>query len=43
MADISLTMGRILIKLGDNVGTLIRLCVLKFENSVAKGNTTHKG
>ena len=42
-AYISLTMGRILIKLGENVGTLIRLIVLKFEHSAAKGKTTHKG
>ena len=42
-AYISLTMGRILIKLGENVGTLVRLIVLKFEHSATKGNTTHKG
>ena len=40
-AYISLTMSRILIKLGENVGTSVRLIVLKFENSAAKGNTTH--
>ena len=32
-AYISLTMSRILIKLGENVGTLVRLIVLKFEHS----------
>ena len=42
-AYISLTMSWILIKLDGNVGTLIRLIVLKFEHSAAKGNTTHKG
>ena len=42
-AYISVTMGWILIKLGGNVGTLVRLIVLKFEHSAAKGNTTHKG
>ena len=44
-AYISVTMGWILIKLGENVGTYIqvRLIVLKFEHSAAKGNTTHKG
>ena len=41
-ADISVTMGWILIKLGGNVGTQVRLIVLKFEHSAAKGNTTHK-
>ena len=39
---ISLTMSRILIKRGENVGTLVRLIVLKFEHSAAKGNTIHK-
>ena len=42
-AYISLTMGRIFIKLGENVGTSVRLIVLKFEHSAAKGKTTHKG
>ena len=42
-ASISVTMGWILIKLGGNVGNLVRLIVLKFEHSAAKGNTTHKG
>ena len=36
-------MSRILIKLGENVGTLVRLIVLKFEHSATKGSTTHKG
>ena len=30
-------MGRILIKLGENVGTLVRLIVLKFEHSAVRG------
>ena len=42
-AYVSLTMGRILIKLGENVGTAVQLIVLKFEHSAAKENTTHKG
>ena len=42
-AYISLTMGRILIKHGENVGTSAQLIVLKFEHSAAKGNNTHKG
>ena len=42
-AYISLTIDQILIKLGENVETSIRLIVLKFENFAAKGNTTHKG
>ena len=42
-AYISVTMSWILMKLGENVGTLVRLIVLKFERSAAKGNTTHKG
>ena len=42
-AYISVTMGWILIKLGENVGTSVQLIVLKFEHSAAKGNTTHKG
>ena len=42
-AYISVTIGAILIKLGGNVGTLVRLIVLKFEHSAAKGKTTHKG
>ena len=33
----------ILIKLGENVGTLVQLIVLKFEHSAAKGKNTHKG
>ena len=32
-AYISLTMGRILIKIGENVGTLLRLIVLKFHKN----------
>ena len=31
-------MGRILINLGENVGTQVRWIVVKFEISVAKGN-----
>ena len=42
-AYISVTMGWILIKLGENVGTLVQLIVLKFEHSAVKGNTTDKG
>ena len=42
-AYISLTMSRIWIKLGENVGTLVRLIVLKFEHSAAKGKTLYKG
>ena len=42
-AYISVTMGWILIKLGENFGTLVQLIMLKFEYSAAKGNTTHKG
>ena len=42
-AYISVTMDRILIKFGENVGTSVRLIVLKFEHSAAKGNTTHEG
>ena len=42
-AYISVIMGRILIKLGENVGTWVRLIVLKFEHSAAKGKTTNKG
>ena len=43
MVYILLSMGRILIKLGENVATLVRLIVLKFEHSAAKEDTTHKG
>ena len=43
LAYISLTMDRIWIKLCENVGTLVRLIVLKFEHSAAMENTTHKG
>ena len=32
-ADISLTMGRILVKLGENVGSLVRLIVYKFHKN----------
>ena len=42
-AYISVTIGWILIKLGEKFGTLVQLIVLKFEHSAAKGNTTHKG
>ena len=42
-AYISLTMGRILIKPGENVGTSARLIVLKFKHSAARDKTTHKG
>ena len=42
-AYISLIMDQVLIKLGENVITSVRLIVLKFEHSAAKGNTTHKG
>ena len=42
-AYILLTMCRILIKRGENIGTLVQLIVLKFEYFAAKGNTTHKG
>ena len=42
-AYISVTMGWILIKLGEYPGTLVRLNVLKFVHSAEKGNTTHKG
>ena len=40
MAYIFVTVGRILIKLGENVGTQVRWIVLKFKNSAAKGNVT---
>ena len=42
-AYISVTLGRILIKLGGTVGTLVRLIVLKFEHSAAKGKTLIRG
>ena len=42
-ANISLTMGRILIKLGKHVGTLVRLIVLKFEHSAAREKPLMRG
>ena len=39
-AYISVTMGRILINLGENVGTQVRWILVKFEISAAKGNIT---
>ena len=41
-AYIPLTIGRILIKLSENVGTSVRLIVFKFEHSAVKEKTTHK-
>ena len=42
-AYISVAMGWILIKLGENVGTLVQLIVVKFENSAARGKTLIRG